>query len=95
MKLIADVRFVLSGFYEILHDIVVVTLAWFKSSTIMQNESVVLWGLKFLIDVCFSSCIGCNHLYSVSATQVITNCRPLNRRFRAKNFVDQGRFAYP
>ena len=95
MKLIADVRLALSGLYEILRDIVVVTLAWFKSFTIMQNESVVLWRPKFPIDVCFSGFIAFNHLYNVSATQVVTNCRSLNRRLRAKNLVDQGRFTHP
>ena len=74
MKLIADVGLALSGLYEILRDIVIVILAWFKSSTIMQNESVVLWRLKFPIDVCFPGFIVCNHLYNVSATQVGTNC---------------------
>ena len=90
MKLIADVRFVLSGFYKTLRDIVICTFAWFKSFTIMQNESVVLWGHKFLIDVCFSGFIVCNYLCNVSATQVDTNCRSLNRRLGAKNLVDQG-----
>ena len=68
MKLITGVKLVLSGFYEIHHDIVVVTFFWFKSSTTMQNQSVVLWRHKFLINVCFSDYIICNHLYNVSAT---------------------------
>ena len=95
MKLIADVRLVLSGFYKTLRDVVVVAFAWFKPSTIMQNESVVLWGHNFLINVCFSGCIVCNHLYDVSATQVGTNCRSLNRCLRTENLVNQGRFAHP